>query len=64
MEKFNNGKPFMGVLRSESYNAPHGRDSGNKFALCPYGKSKSLPFCDNCGQEIKTKSEIKQNTAK
>lgn len=64
MEKFNHGKPFTSYLGGESYSEPHGRDLGNKFALCHYGKSKSLPFCDNCGQEVKIKPEFNQNTAK
>lgn len=58
MEKFNNGKPFTGIIVSRSYTEPHGRDSNQKFTLCPYGKSKSLPFCDSCGQNNKVKTDI------
>lgn len=64
MEKFNKGNLFTSMLSGESYNGPHGRDSDNTFALCPYGKSKSLPFCDSCGQQAKPKTQIQQVAAK
>lgn len=59
MEKFNSGKPFTSFSTGKIYTGLHGRDSNNKFALCPYGKSNSLPFCDGCGHHTKTKTEIK-----
>jgi hypothetical protein len=55
MDKFNNGKPFNSTISGENYTKPHGRDSVQRFTVCPYGKSKSLPFCDGCGQHNKNR---------
>lgn len=59
MEKFNNGKLFTSSVTDLLAKRPHGKDSGNKFTLCPFGKSGSLPFCDGCSQQVKPKSAIK-----
>lgn len=59
MEKFNYGKPFTHSIPGGRSIGPHGCDAGNKFALCPYGKSHSLPFCDGCGHQTKTKTKSK-----
>ncbi|WP_434510539.1 hypothetical protein [Desulfitobacterium sp. AusDCA] len=47
MEKFNNGKPFTYTILDKPFVGPHGKEN-EKFALCPYGKSTNLPFCDHC----------------
>lgn len=59
MEKFNNGKPFTSSISNKLYNGPHGADSGNKFARCPFGRSHNLPFCDGCVQQAKPKITAK-----